>query len=188
MEAEEEDEEREDTPGLPPVSAAPVRQNAGDGPELTAEGEKPALAQAEKWEWARELERSLAETPAETETKTEAPAPDGGRQSALEALGWDGPAIPVRRQNGSTVLRIPGAGDLEAAELRGANRDPLPTAGPEGDREGGAVSRASMLQYSLGTKARISSSRSTIIRTATDCTRPAESPLRMVLTRKGLRV
>lgn len=138
MEAEEEDEEREDTPGLTPVSAAPVRQNAGDGPELAAEGEKPALAQAEKWEWARELERSLAETPAETETKTEAPAPDGGRQSALEALGWDGPAIPVRRKNGSTVLRIPGAGDLEAAELRGANRDPLPTAGPEGDREGGA--------------------------------------------------
>ena len=131
MEAEEEDEEREDTPGLPPVSAAPVRQNAGDGPELAAEGEKPALAQAEKWEWARELERSLAETPAETETKTEAPAPDGGRQSALEALGWDGPAIPVRRQNGSTVLRIPGAGDLEAAELRGANRDLLPTAGPD---------------------------------------------------------
>lgn len=135
MEAEDEDEEREDTPGLTPVSAAPVRQNAGDGPELAIEGEKPALDQAGEWEWARELERSLAETRAETET--EAPVPDGGKQSALEALGWDGLVIPVRRQNRSTVLRIPGTGDLEA-ELKGAKRNPLPTAGPEGGREGGA--------------------------------------------------
>ncbi len=35
---------------------------------------------------------------------------------------------------------------------------------------------AGKLQYSSGTKARISSSRSTIILSATDCTRPAEIP------------
>ena len=46
--------------------------------------------------------------------------------------------------------------------------------------------RASTLQYSVGTKARISFSRSTISRTATDWTRPAERPLRTLRQRKGL--
>ena len=39
-------------------------------------------------------------------------------------------------------------------------------------------SRACSDQYSTGTNARISRSRSTISRSATDCTRPAESPRR----------
>ena len=38
------------------------------------------------------------------------------------------------------------------------------------------VSRTSTLQYSTGVNARISRSRSTINRTATDCTRPADRP------------
>ena len=48
------------------------------------------------------------------------------------------------------------------------------------------VNRTSMLQYSTGTKARISRSRSTISRTATDCTRPADRPGRTFLHRIGL--
>ncbi len=40
----------------------------------------------------------------------------------------------------------------------------------------GCAHSASMLQYSRAMKASISSSRSTIIRSAGDCTRPAESP------------
>ena len=39
-------------------------------------------------------------------------------------------------------------------------------------------SRASTVQYSSGTNAWISRSRSTMMRTATDCTRPADSPRR----------
>ena len=50
----------------------------------------------------------------------------------------------------------------------------------------GFASSASSDQYSSGWKARISSSRSTTSRTATDCTRPAESPLRIFFHRKGL--
>ena len=42
-----------------------------------------------------------------------------------------------------------------------------------------------MVQYSSGLKARISSSRSTISRTATDCTRPAERPRRIFLPQEG---
>ena len=45
---------------------------------------------------------------------------------------------------------------------------------------------ASMVQYSCDLKARISRSRSTIRRSATVCTRPAESPVLMVRQRIGL--
>ena len=45
--------------------------------------------------------------------------------------------------------------------------------------------RAVIDQYSRGTKARISRSRSTINRTATDCTRPAESPPRTFAQSSG---
>ena len=41
-------------------------------------------------------------------------------------------------------------------------------------------------QYSLGTKARISFSRSTTSRVATDCTRPAERPRRTFFHSRGL--
>ena len=49
----------------------------------------------------------------------------------------------------------------------------------------GGLSRASRFQYSSGLKASISFSRSTISRTATLCTRPAESPRRTLRHRKG---
>ncbi len=42
------------------------------------------------------------------------------------------------------------------------------------------------VQYSSGTKSRISISRSQIMRVATDCTRPAERPLRTFRQRMGL--
>ncbi len=45
---------------------------------------------------------------------------------------------------------------------------------------------ASMLQYSCGLNARISRSRSTISRSATVCTRPAERPVLMLCQRIGL--
>lgn len=137
MEAEDEDQEREDAPELPAASAARLRQAAGGGDRPAGiNGEDPAPDQAPGPDWTREAERSPAGSPAGAET--EDPAAEGGKQSVLEALGWEGPVIPVRRQNGNTVLRIPGAGDLEAAELNGAKGDPLPRAGPEGDRAGGA--------------------------------------------------
>ena len=43
-----------------------------------------------------------------------------------------------------------------------------------------------MTQYSWGTKSLISSSRSQMIRVATDCTLPAERPLRTLAQRMGL--
>ncbi len=43
-----------------------------------------------------------------------------------------------------------------------------------------------MLQYSCGVNARISRSRSTMRRSATVCTRPAESPFLTVFQRIGL--
>ncbi|OPY04765.1 MAG: hypothetical protein A4E67_02246 [Syntrophaceae bacterium PtaB.Bin038] len=52
---------------------------------------------------------------------------------------------------------------------------------------GFAPSRAAVIvQYSSGLKVRISSSRSQTIRTATDCTRPAESPRFTLSQRIGL--
>jgi len=48
-----------------------------------------------------------------------------------------------------------------------------------------ASSRASTVQYSSGVKARISRSRSQMMRTATDCTRPAESPRRTLSQSSG---
>ena len=45
--------------------------------------------------------------------------------------------------------------------------------------------RASTVQYSFGSNARISRSRSTISRSATDCTRPADSPVRTFFHRIG---
>ena len=51
-----------------------------------------------------------------------------------------------------------------------------------------AVRRACSVQYSTGTNAWISRSRSTISRTATDCTRPAESPRRIFLQSSGERL
>ena len=52
---------------------------------------------------------------------------------------------------------------------------------------GGSVAfrRACNVQYSTGTKAWISRSRSTISRTATDCTRPALKPLATFRHRSG---
>ena len=50
------------------------------------------------------------------------------------------------------------------------------------------VSRACSDQYSTGTKASISRSRSTISRTATDCTRPADSPRRTLSHSSGDRL
>ena len=44
---------------------------------------------------------------------------------------------------------------------------------------------AVMDQYSWGVKARISSSRSTTSRVATDCTRPADSPRRIFFHSRG---
>ncbi len=48
-----------------------------------------------------------------------------------------------------------------------------------------ALRSASMLQYSTATNFEISSSRSTTSRTATDCTRPAESPRLTSVQRMG---
>ena len=45
---------------------------------------------------------------------------------------------------------------------------------------------AVMVQYSLGTNSLISSSRSQMIRVATDWTRPADRPLRTLAQRMGL--
>ena len=47
-------------------------------------------------------------------------------------------------------------------------------------------SRASSVQYSSGWKASISRSRSSTIRVATDCTRPAERPRRIFFHSRGL--
>jgi hypothetical protein len=47
-------------------------------------------------------------------------------------------------------------------------------------------SNASIDQYSTGLKARISRSRSTMSRSATVCTRPADSPFLTVFQRSGL--
>ena len=52
----------------------------------------------------------------------------------------------------------------------------------------GAIRTAFSVQYSRAVNARISRSRSTTIRTATDCTRPAESPARTLRHSKGLSV
>ncbi len=52
----------------------------------------------------------------------------------------------------------------------------------------GAASSASRVQYSRATNAPISRSRSTTIRSATDWTRPADSPPRTLRDRSGLRV
>ncbi len=52
----------------------------------------------------------------------------------------------------------------------------------------GVSSVAWSVQYSRAVKASISRSRSTTSRTATDCTRPAESPLRTLRLMSGLRV
>ena len=52
----------------------------------------------------------------------------------------------------------------------------------------GATRRTSIVQYSTATKARISRSRSTTRRTATDCTRPADSPARTLRQSSGLSV
>ncbi len=49
-------------------------------------------------------------------------------------------------------------------------------------------SSASSVQYSRAVKARISRSRSTTMRVATDCTRPAERPPRTLRDSNGLRV
>ena len=49
-----------------------------------------------------------------------------------------------------------------------------------------ASKRASTVQYSSGTKTAISRSRSTMRRTATVCTRPAESPRRTLSQSSGL--
>ena len=49
----------------------------------------------------------------------------------------------------------------------------------------GGESSASRFQYSWGLKASISFSRSTISRTATLCTRPAERPLRTLRHKNG---
>ena len=51
--------------------------------------------------------------------------------------------------------------------------------------EEAASSFASTLQYSWETKLRISFSRSTMIRTATDCTRPADRPRLTFFQRNG---
>ncbi len=51
--------------------------------------------------------------------------------------------------------------------------------------EDGGLSSASMFQYSSGLNASISFSLSTIRRTATLCTRPAESPRRTFFHKKG---
>ena len=53
-------------------------------------------------------------------------------------------------------------------------------------REAAAESFASIVQYSCGWNARISFSRSTTNRTATDCTLPADRPRRTFLQRNGL--
>ena len=50
------------------------------------------------------------------------------------------------------------------------------------------ASSASSVQYSRAVNARISRSRSTTIRTATDCTRPADRPPRTLRDRSGLSV
>ena len=50
----------------------------------------------------------------------------------------------------------------------------------------GAASATWMRQNSLATKALISASRSTTMRTATDCTRPAESPRLTLFQSSGL--
>ncbi len=52
----------------------------------------------------------------------------------------------------------------------------------------GARRRASIVQYSTALKARISRSRSTTSRTATDWTRPADSPERTLREMSGLSV
>ena len=49
-------------------------------------------------------------------------------------------------------------------------------------------SSASSVQYSRAVNARISRSRSTTMRTATDCTRPADRPPRTLRDRSGLSV
>jgi len=46
-------------------------------------------------------------------------------------------------------------------------------------------SRASTVQYSSAVKARISRSRSQMMRTATDCTRPADRPRRTFFQSSG---
>ncbi len=51
-----------------------------------------------------------------------------------------------------------------------------------------SASSASSVQYSRAVKARISRSRSTTIRTATDWTRPADRPPRTLLDSSGLSV
>lgn len=138
MEAEDEDEEREDVPELTALSAAPVRQAAGDedGPEtaLAVKGERAAPDQAREADRAREPERS----PDRPRAGEETPAGSDGKKTVLDALGQAGLVSPVRRQNGSTLLRIPGAGDLDPAAPAGIKGDGASGTGPDGGRNGGA--------------------------------------------------
>lgn len=138
MEAEDEDEEREDVPELTARSAAPNRQDAGDedGPEtaLAVKGERTAPDQAGEADRARELERS----PARPRAGEESPAGSDGKKTVLDALGQAGLAAPVRRQNGSTLLRIPGAGDLDPAAPAVKKEDGSSGTGPDGVRNSGA--------------------------------------------------
>jgi hypothetical protein len=59
---------------------------------------------------------------------------------------------------------------------RRSSPTPYSDASTDGAASGEVAKSAGKVQYSSGTNARISSSRSTIRRSATDCTRPAEMP------------
>ncbi len=96
----------------------------------------------------------------------------GLRRTSRFLTDGDAKRRAFERLEGRGCLRF--VGDLELLP-----RDARP-ARPENAFSGSRspASSAVMLQYSRGTNASISRSRSTISRTATDCTRPAERPPR----------
>jgi hypothetical protein len=98
--------------------------------------------------------------------------------AALFALDRGDPQAGLRQQRHDFA----GLAFVESAAFSPSSRTTRAANG------GGALPStcASMVQYSSGRKALISASRSTTRRTATDCTRPADSPRRTLDHSTGL--
>ena len=148
LEDEDDEDEREDALGLraaaipaAPASEIETEEAAKDSGKRAADlpvEDAGALAEAGALNWMPD--GKVRSVPAEGQDKV--PGADGSAVDAVEdgAVGreaaevwWDDLAAPVMGRNGSMVLRRPGAGDVEIAELAGA---PGQTSAPE---EMGAV-------------------------------------------------
>ena len=121
----------------------------------------------------------------------------GLRRRCLRSMAmtrsWPGPSAGTRARRSVARRRLYGPLDLARLRLVGEAEllHLLAAVFDELEREGsGAVCEPSpsILQYSCGMNARISASRSQIMRSAGLCTRPAESPWRTFFHSSGERL